>query len=73
MTEVTINETIPTGKQRFVWPWELLKEVGDYFIVRDPKNIKNGRQSVHQRNLREGEKVFKGSQVDGGFRVERLC
>lgn len=68
--KIEINETIPEGKQRFVWPWDSLKNVGDYFVVTDPKNVRNGRQSVHQKNLKLGEKRFKGSSCDGGFRVE---
>lgn len=71
--QVEINETIPEGKKRFRWPWDLLEEVGEFFVVKEPVNVKNGRQSVHQKNLKLGQKVFVGSKVkEGGFKVERV-
>lgn len=70
--KVEITETIPEGRQRFVWPWDCLEEVGEYFVVKDPKNVRNGRQSVWQANLKAGFKKFEGGTVEGGFRVRRI-
>jgi len=70
--KVEITETIQEGKKRFKWPWDSLEEVGEFFVVKEPVNVRNGRQSVHQKNLKLGKKVFAGSKVDGGFRVERV-
>lgn len=70
MKYIEISEEL-TG-QRWQWPWDALKDVGDHFVVRDPKNIKNGRQSVHQFNKRSGAKIMKGTSVGGGFKVEKV-
>ena len=72
MTQIEINETIPEGRKRFVWPWDALKSVGDYFVVKDPKNVRNGRQSVFQANESATFKKFAGRKVDAGYLVERV-
>ena len=72
MTQIEINETIPEGRKRFVWPWDALKSVGDYFVVKDPKNVRNGRQSVFQANESATFKKFVGRKVDTGYLVERI-
>lgn len=72
MTQIEIDETIPEGRQRFVWPWGCLEEVGEYFVVKDPKNVRNGRQSVWQANLKAGFKKFAGRKVTLGYMVERI-
>lgn len=72
MSQIEISEVIPPGKKRFVWPWAELENLGEYFIVKDPKNVRNGRQSVFQANAAAGTKKFKGSAVEGGFKVERI-
>ena len=73
MSQIEISEVIPEGRKRFVWPWAELENVGEYFIVKDPKNVRNGRQSVHQQNLRVGFKKFVGHKTDDGYLVERVA
>lgn len=73
MTQIEIDETIPEGRKRFVWPWDALKSVGDYFVVKDPKNVRNGRQSVFQANESATFKKFVGRKVDTGYLVERVA
>lgn len=70
--QVEITETIPESKKRFKWPWDSLEEVGEFFVVKEPANVKNGRQSVHQKNLKLGKKMFAGCKVADGFKVERV-
>ena len=72
MTQIEIDETIPEGRKRFVWPWGALKSVGDYFVVKDPKNVRNGRQSVFQANESATFKKFAGRKVGAGYLVERV-
>ena len=72
MTQIEIDETIPEGRQRFVWPCDALKSVGDYFVVKDPKNVRNGRQSVFQANESATFKKFVGRKVTLGYMVERV-
>lgn len=71
--QIEINETILEGRKRFKWPWDSLTEVGQFFVVRDAINVRNGRQSVHQKNLKTGSKVFKGGLTEGGFRVTKVA
>ncbi len=72
MTQIEIDETIPEGRKRFVWPWDALKSVGEYFVVKDPKNVRNGRQSVFQANESATFKKFVGRKVTLGYMVERI-
>ena len=73
MNKIEITEVIPEGRKRFVWPWDSLKQVGDYFVVKDPKNVRNGRQSVFQYNESAGFKKLSGRKVDEGYLVERVA
>lgn len=73
MSIVEIDETIPEGRKRFKWPWESLEEIGEFFIVKDPKNIRNGRQSVFQANLKAGFKKFEGGLVVGGYKITKVA
>lgn len=69
---IQIDETVKEGNKRWAWPWHLLESVGDHFVVRDPKNIKNARQSIHQFNKRSGTKVLRGASVGDGYKVEKI-
>lgn len=65
-------EQIKEGGKRIRWPWTSLTEIGQSFSVTEPKNVKNGRQSVFQANKRFG-KIFKGDLKDGVFVVTRIA
>ena len=66
-------EQLKENQKRIKWPWETLTEVGMSFTVSEPKNVGNGRQSVHQANLRFSDRKFKGAKVGEAFVVTRVA
>lgn len=65
-------EILKENQKRIKWPWATLTEVGQSFTVTEPKNVRNGRQSVFQANKRGPEK-FSGKKVGETFVVTRVA
>lgn len=66
-------EQVKEGAKRIKWPWDSLK-IGEHFVVLDPRNRSNARQSVFQANKR-GEKdgiEFECAKFEGDLIVRRV-
>lgn len=64
-------EILKPNQKRIKWPWASLT-IGDSFVVEEPKNVRNGRQSVHQANLRFTDRKFRGKRGGETFVVTRV-